>query len=847
MNPLPIFARLAAIVLTLLCLTDRAPTAEPAFSAQQLSFFDKEVQPILKAHCWKCHGDDVKPKSNLRLISRASILQGGDRGPAVDATDWEKSRILQAIHWRDKLEMPPTGKLPAKEIEILTRWVKDGTPMPASTVVAKEPERHRSGVVTEEAKRYWAYLPIKRSPVPAIQEKEWVKNPIDNFILDKLEARSLAHAKPADPIALIRRATYDLIGLPPSPEEVDAFVREYNAKPQAAYEALVDRLLAAPQYGEKWGRHWLDLVRYAETNGYERDGAKPFVWRYRDYVIRSFNADKPFDRFIKEQIAGDELPGDDPDAIIATGYYRLGLWDDEPADPKLARYDELDDWVATTSQVFLGMTMNCARCHEHKIDPIPHADYYRLLAFFQDIRRYNNDRNVKSATTLTDITPSAIRQTYEAELKRREARTSEIQVQMRKIEDWAIRKMRAEDRQAAATNDRQAALRKIKSFLLPEQWTVYVTLRTELRILSEKVAPKQQQLALSVSNCQNPEQTTVMIRGNPHSPGVKVEPGFPSVLGFADPKIVPPNKGTKTSGRRTALADWIASKDNPLTPRVIVNRIWQHHFGRGIVPSANDFGQFGEKPTHPELLDWLASEFMANGWSMKKLTRTIMLSATYQQSSHTDEFTSQSGKRNPKLEDPGNSLFWRFNMRRLNAEEVRDSFLAVSGKLNLKQFGESIYPEIPREVLAGQSVPGQGWGKSSPTEAARRSVYVHIKRSLLVPILIQHDQADTDSSCPVRYTTTVPTQALGMLNGHFSNDQAGALADRLLKEAPGDLQAQIRRAVRLTTSRPATDDELKKDVEFISRMRDKHGLSEKEALKRYCLLALNTNEFLYLD
>ena len=710
-----------------------------------------------------------------------------------------------------------------------------------------EPEV-RGGVVTEEAKKYWAYQPIKRSPVPTVAAKQWVQNPIDAFIMHKLEAKGLTPAKPADRIALMRRVTYDLTGLPPTPEQVDAFLQESKTKPQEAYEALIDRLLASPQYGEKWGRHWLDLVRYAETNGYERDGAKPFAWRYRDYVIRSFNADKPFDHFIKEQLAGDELPGEDPDAIVATGYYRLGVWDDEPADPKLARYDELDDWVATTSQVFLGMTMNCARCHEHKIDPIPHADYYKMLAFFQDVPRYSNNRDPRTSSTTTDIAPFIIRQTYEPELKRREARKVELQRSMRRIEDGAIRKMTVEDRAAAAANDRPAVIRKIMSYLLPEQWLVYSIYRSEFRDLEQIFAPPKQELALSVNHCHvRPDATHVLRRGNPTSPGEQVAPGFPAVLGFTDPTIPVPNKSMKSSGRRLALADWIASKNNQLTPRVIVNRLWQHHFSRGIVTSTNDFGRFGERPTHPELLDWLATEFMnpssagpgGNPWTMKRIHKLIMTSNAYQMSSIANAKAMDV--------DPGNSLFWRFNMRRLTAEEVRDSFLAVTGKLNPKMFGPSVYPKIPREVLAGQSVPGQGWGNSPPEEAARRSIYVHIKRSLLVPILIQHDQADTDSSCPVRYTTTVPTQALGMLNGEFSNEQAVAFAVRLRQESPGDLKAQVAQAIRLTTGRNAMEREVMKDIDFIERMLEKHKLSENEAMKRYCLLVLNANEFLYLD
>jgi hypothetical protein len=336
-----------------------------------------------------------------------------------------------------------------------------------------------------------------------------------------------------------------------------------------------------------------------------------------------------------------------------------------------------------------------------------------------------------------------------------------------------------------------------------------------------------------------PDATHVLTRGNPHSPAAKVEPGFPAVLGFPDPTIPEPDKSARTSGRRTVLADWLTSKANPLTARVMVNRIWQHHFGRGIVPTPNDFGKFGTPPTHPELLDWLAMEFMDGDWRIKRLHKLIMMSNAYQMS-------SQAHERGLQL-DPSNNFFWRFNMRRLAAEEVRDSILSVSGRLNLKARGPSIYPPIPREVLHGQSKPGEGWPTSSTEEASRRSVYVHVKRSLLVPILNQHDLADTDNSCPVRYTTTVSTQALGMLNGEFIQEQAQAFAERLQKEPAGDLPAQVRRAIRLTTGRLPTDNEVQMDVRFIQSMIADQKLTMHEALRRSCLMLLNANEFVYLD
>jgi hypothetical protein len=811
------------------------PTPEKDFSPEALAFYETDVLPLLKAHCYKCHGGE-KVKGNLRLTTRGAILKGGDVGPAASLEKPDESPLLQAINYKDGLEMPPTGKLKAEQIETLTKWVKAGLPMKDVGAAAAKHEP-KAGVVTPEARKYWAYQPVRRPAVPAVKAADQVANPIDAFVLAKLEARGLSPAPPADRVALVRRLYYDLIGLPPTPEEVDAFVNDRSAD---AYEKLVDTLLNSPHYGEKWGRHWLDVVRYAETNGYERDGPKPYVWKYRDYVIRSFNADKPYDQFVREQLAGDEMPGYNPDAILATGYYRLGLWDDEPADPQQALFDDYDDIVATTAQAFLGMTMNCARCHDHKIDPIPQKDYYSLLAFFRDVRRYSDTREVRSPNNLTDITPPERRSKYQGEFRERKARIAKLTEEMAALEDEAIRKMPAEDQRAAEANDRPQVVKKVPQFLDEPKKAEYLRLQKERKALERKPDPSQE-LALSVHNCvARPPDTNVLIRGNPHAPGPVVRPAFPEILGVAPATISPAEKAAKSSGRRTVLANWIASRDNPLTARVIVNRVWQGHFGRGIVASPNDFGKFGTGVTHPELLDWLASECVDCGWKLKPLHKLILMSRTFQQSARS----TSEGLRI----DPGNLLWGRFSMRRLTAEEVRDSVLAVAGKLDRRTGGPSVYPKLSKEVLAGLSMPDSKteWPTSPPEDENRRSVYVHTKRALQVPILGQHDQADTDSSCPVRYTTTVPTQALGMLNGAFTNESAAAFAARLRKEAP-DLDGQVRRAIRLTTGRMPDDGEVKKDVAFVRQLKESAKLTDAAALQQYCLLDMNTNEFVYLD
>ncbi|APW59863.1 PSD1 and planctomycete cytochrome C domain-containing protein [Paludisphaera borealis] len=706
--------------------------------AEKATFFKSQVEPILTRRCLKCHGGEAKIKGDLRVDDREALLKGGELGPAVDLDEPKESLLLKAVRY-DGLEMPPKGRIPDAEILVLERWIKAGLPWSGQTDAKPKMAKAAEPAKAEEpAAPVWPYREVVRPPVPVVKNPGWVRNPIDAFLLSKLETEKLSPASEADRTTLIRRVSYDLTGLPPTPEEVAAFVNDTS---RDAYEQLVDRLLASPQYGEAWGRHWLDLVRYAETNGYERDGLKPLAWRYRDYVIAAFNQDKPYDRFLHEQLAGDEIAPDSVEAQTATGFYRLGLWDDEPADRPQARYDMLDGLVSTAGQVFLGMTVNCARCHDHKKDPIPQTDYYRMMAFFVDV----TDQNGKDS-----------------------------------------RKVGGES-------------------------------GVEVMCVAEK----------------GQAEAHVLLRGNPNLIGPKVEPGVPVSIDAGHATF------GSGPGKRRAFAEWLTDRRNPMTARVFANRLWQFHFGRGIVPSPNDFGQLGEPSTHPELLDWLAAELMDGGWKVKRMHRLIMLSNAYRMSSKASE---QALAR-----DPANQWFWRFPMRRLTAEEVRDAILSASGVLNPKAGGPSVCPPISAEVLAGQSIPGQGWTVSPPIEAARRSVYVHVKRSLLVPILATHDAADTDSSCPVRYTTTVPTQALGFLNGQFSNEQAAKLAERLEASKPGDLTAQIHQAIVLTTCRQPQADEVARDAAFIGSLRSQSGLSDHGALVQYCLLTLNANAFLYLD
>ena len=806
--------------------------------AARVKFFEEKVRPVLQTHCVKCHGGE-KTKAGLRLTSRAAVLAGGDTGAAVVPERAGESLLIQAVGYaNDKLQMPPSGKMPQADIDVLGTWVEMGLPWtPGHEDAAPAvPDAHGPPKVDDKARAFWSFKPVARPAVPEVAGREWVRNPVDAFVLAKLEAKGFKPAEPADKVALVRRATYDLTGLPPTPAEVEAFVAD--ASPDA-YEKLVDRLLASPHYGEKWGRHWLDLVRFAETNSYERDGRKPNAWRYRDYVIRSFNDDKPYDRFLTEQLAGDELPDADtnPDAIVATGFYRLGIWDNEPADRELARYDGLDDIVATVGQAFLGLTVDCARCHDHKIDPIPQRDYYKMVAFFQNIHDYTDGGPTDQAPLATN---AADREAIAAREVERRRQVELARVAVNEAEDNFRQLLSGEAGRGVVSDSELPSLIASEGarVLGRERYDEYLGLKQKLQVLRKPAEQSDMALSVSERGPQAPE-TFVLLRGNPQSPGPKVEPGFLEVVSQTEPTVPPPAPGAKSSGRRTVLAQWIASRENPLTARVMANRIWQYHFGRGIVRSSSNFGYAGDAPTHPELLDWLAAEFTDRGWGMKHMHRLIMTSSAYRMSSKADPAALAA--------DPRNDLMWRFDMRRLTAEEIRDSILSANGTLNKAMFGPGVFPPIPREVMVGQSRPGEGWGKSTPEEAARRSVYVHAKRALRLPILEGFDGAETDKSCPVRFVTVQPTQALGMLNGEFLNAEAAKLADRVRREAGADRGKQVKLALRLVTGREPTIDEVGRGMTLLTALTESEGVPADRAMNYFCLVALNLNEFVYLD
>ena len=774
--------------------------------------FASQIQPILAKRCYSCHGPDVH-EGTVRFDKRDTLLVQADSGQvAIVPGKAAESEMIRRIVADDHTRMPPDGKpLTKTEVEALTSWIQSGA----------------------EYKKHWSFQPLTSPALPRIEHTADALEPLDLFVLQKLEKAGLEWVGQADPTTLVRRAYLDITGLPPSPEQLSTWTQDWN---DFSYQRLIDQLLADPSFGERWARMWLDVVRYAESNSYERDNPKPNAWRYRDYVIQAFNSDKPYSQFIREQIAGDELDQVTQESLIATGYYRLGLWDDEPADPLQARFDEYDDLVTTTGQAFLALTVNCARCHDHKIDPISQKDYYSMVAFMRDVTSYA-DRGDQASNNQLDLEPHLAAQHKETDTKIRT-----LERNLRKMEQEAITKMPAPDQRATEGDGRDKVLKeKLQSFMDEATWTEYSSMKQEhQQAVGHKRSLPSRVTTLGLAKLDaKPPTTFVLNRGSPQNEGPPVEPAFPSLLGGGSPTLPTMPDGAKSAGRRRLLADWLASDENWMTARVIVNRIWLHYFGRGIVRSPNNFGLMGDSPTHPEMLDYLAGELIRSGWSLKHIHRTILLSSTYRRSSESLTKSLEA--------DPTNNLFWRQNLKRLSAEQVRDSVLSVTGQLNHEQFGPPMYPTLSAEVLASQSQPGRNWEHSSIAQQARRSVYVHVKRSLPVPMLSVFDFPETDTSCEARFLTVQPGQALTMLNSQWMQEQAQHLLDRVTQEVGADLSKQAARCLELVDSKPAAQADIDELVTLVERLKTKEGQSEAIARRNMALVALNLNQFIFVD
>ena len=790
-------------------LGDEPPAGTTANASQELSaedaaFFESKVRPLLVEHCFECHGD-AKQKGQLRLDSREAALVGGESGTAIVPEKPEESLLLQSVKY-EAFEMPPSGKLPETAIAVFEEWIQRGAPWPGSDGQAVAVRNGEKGF-SDEDRSWWALQPVKEHIPPVDANDDWSRNEIDRFVRLQMKASGLSPAAEADRTTLIRRLSFDLIGLPPTAEEVAYF--DKDADPQA-YEKLVDRLLASPHYGERWARHWLDVVRYADSDGYRIDHYRPDSWRYRDYVIRSFNNDKPYDRFVQEQLAGDELFPDNPDAQIATGYLRHWIYEYNNRDVK-GQWDLiLNEVTDTTSDVFLGVGLQCAKCHDHKYDPLLQKDYFRLRAFFEAIKP--DDKHVVAST--------AEQQSYAEQLLAWEAATADLRTQIAELE----RPFRAKARQDGIEKfpmDIQHILTGESSARSPLDQQLYdlayrqvdyeyegldnrikgddkeklLALRRELA-RHDSIKPKALPTALVVTDVGTTAPATKIPKKK-----IDVGPGILSILNPDDMPIPPIEPHQMTTGRRSALAKWLTQADNPLSTRVIVNRIWQGHFGRGLAQNASDFGTLGGPPSHPELLDWLALRFVRDGWGFKELHRRIVTSATYRQSAEHPQLAEFQ-----KI-DPLNREYWRFNTHRLEAEQIRDAILAVSGQLDLTAGGPGVQSDVPR-----------------------RSIYLRVMRNERDSLLDVFDLPLFFSSTSSRDTTTSPVQSLLLFNSQIMMNHGLKFADSLWKPEranPNTIpdQDQQRQAIaglwHRAFGRNPSEEERHSAAQFLSEQRER--------------------------
>jgi hypothetical protein len=869
-------------------------TPVPPSSADKKPVFEQNVLPILKARCVKCHGGE-KPKAKLRLGDMGGLLTGGESGPVVVPGSAEKSLLFKMV---SKGEMPPAKekiKLTSEQVAVIKNWIDNGAPA-AAQVAGTNP---LGQLVTDKYRQFWAFQKLTRPAVPKVQHQDRVRTPIDAFILAKLESKGLTLAPDADWITLIRRASLDLLGLPPAPEEVDAFLAD---KQPDAYERLIDRLLASPHYGERWGRHWLDAAGYADTIGGDNDPGQAFLregmWRYRDYVVRSLNDDKPYDRFLMEQLAGDEM--DDwrsaatltphlQELLIATGFLHTSVdhtYEDELNRP-FERYQVLHDTIENLTSNLLGLTVACARCHDHKFDPIPQVEYYRLLACLKPV--YNPEAWIQPQNRHCADVSAKDREAIERHNAAIDEKVASLKKEMtdlcRPVEKGLFESKLAalpeplrEDVRAALATE-QGKRSEVQKYLAEKLGPLVKVEAGEVRTaLKEADRTKLDELERQVASCNGqrrsygkiqaicepgskPPPTYVFRRGNYLTPGAEVQPGFLSVLTDPQsPAIIPSppiREGEartptypaepKSSGRRTAWARWLTRPDHPLTARVFVNRVWQHHFGEGIVATPDNFGHLGSRPTHPELLDWLATEFVRNGWKMKELHRLIVTSTVYRQAS-VRESTTETSRVNPNEVDPGNQLLWKMRLRRLESEVIRDSVLAVSGKLDGTLGG----PPTPIEPKADGLVVVAAQGLPSPTAGFRRSIYLVARRNYNLTLLSVFDQPVMATNCTRRISSAVPLQSLTLLNDAFMLEQADHFAERVAKGAGDSLTGRIELAFRLAFARPPTAKELaesKRLVEKIIQVYSHENRPPEEAglkgLAKLCQMLMCANEFLY--
>ena len=877
---------------------------------------DPKVSAVL-AKCQQCHGDKLK-MSNLSMADRDSMLKGGDHGAAIVPGNAAGSLLYQRITGQVLPAMPmaPIPKLTAEEIATIKNWIDAGAPMAAETKSASAGSQaadssllvfgsYQERKITDTDRQWWAFQKPVRAAAPHVNDARWTRDPIDAFVKANLESKGLASAPPADRYTLVRRVYLDLVGLLPSPAEVDAFVKDTSPR---AYENLVDKLLDSPHYGERWARMWLDVARYADSTGYEYDYDYADAWRYRDYVIKAFNQDKPYNQFILEQLAGDELDKPTFDSLTATGFVRLGprVLDRDLENPNY-RFDYLDDMVRTTYQAFQALTVNCARCHDHKFDPITRKDYYKSLAMFNGFVEYEHplvpsdewskyqkvadelNGKIKALNqqvaaiegpykkkafqaTLAKF-PADIQEAFKVPEDQRTPGQKLLVAQVstvRAVDDDAFGgapakiKLNEQDEQARKNlEDQIDALKK----QIPPRPPVAMGVRdgdfrftphppfqpgTAGGVIYEEFGFKGKYLPSPGDAYQPPPVYFASTGLGAFADEMKapvVEPGFLTVLASKTAPVAdPPSNGYPTSGRRRALAEFIASPDNPLTARVMVNRIWYQHFGQGIVSTPNNFGKMGTLPSNPALLDWLATEFVRQGWSVKQMQRMILNSETYKMASAYYQADSAA-------KDPTDQYLWRFPVKRLEAEIIRDAVLSASGDINLEAGGPAFFPPVPKSVVSGAPIRGKWLITKDDPSTWKRSIYASVKRNLKYPMFDVFDQPNASLSCERREVTTVPTQALTLFNNETYLVEARHLAERVQKEAGSDPAAQIKLLYRIAFSREAREKEVQQALEFLKTRGAAsgdaaHAEGTEASLTPFAELAhvvLNSNEFVYIN
>ncbi|MCF7960253.1 MAG: PSD1 and planctomycete cytochrome C domain-containing protein [Pirellula sp.] len=770
-------SRIVALSLILTCCSAEVSYSDPPKSSQlseELDFFETKIRPVLAKHCYECHSESSSElQGGLRVDTREGLRIGGDSGPAVVPGNAAQSLLLSAIRFQG-LEMPPEAKLEDAAIANIQRWIETGATDPrdgAATLPA-------SALNLQKSKGFWSFQPIQVPALPRVRNRSWPTSPIDYFILAKLESSGLEPAPPADKSELVRRVYFDLHGLPPTPDQVRSFVMDESPD---ANERLIDELLASPRYGERWGQHWLDVLRFAETEGFEYDRTIQGAWRFRDYVIRSFNDGKPIDAFITEQLAGDEMDFNQPKGMVAAGFHRLGAVRRNAGNQEVAgsRNEVLTERTDIIGSAIMGLTIGCARCHNHKFDPISQTDYYRLQAFF---------------ATSHDVD---IPMVPESEKVAWEKQTTAVQTQ----------------------------IDNLKSQLATQSAIEQTLTRKKMDKLEKELPPSLPSISTVQNQLGKETPIHVLRRGEFALPGKRVAEGIPLVFSqFDEPAEIDRAKP------RTALAKWLTSPRHPLTSRVFVNRIWLNHFGQGIVATPNDFGLNGKLPSHPELMDYLADFFMRNGWQAKSLHRLILLSSTYRQS-------SQPRSRDVGHSfDPDNALLWHYPLRRLSAEEIRDSMLVVSGQINFANGGPSVILPVDKQLVAQLYKPSQWEVTPEIGERMRRSVYLFAKRNLRLPFMEVFDQPTSQTSCFRRQQSTHAPQALELLNGPMANQMAEALAERLRHEAGSDVTRQIDFAFEWILGRLPTESERRFAKSFL----------ENGSTREFSLALFNLNAFLYV-